>query len=145
MEQACRPEPVTMITLRIRSQLQAVEWLSLAIRGLCTHVTLTQLNAARIELAVVEAVNNAIIHACEGQAGHWITVTWEIYPQQLRIGISECGRTMNQLPSGELPDWRAERGRGWAIIKACVDHIEYRTDQGQNTLTLIKNLQTTAL
>ncbi|MFO1352822.1 MAG: anti-sigma regulatory factor [Gammaproteobacteria bacterium] len=128
------------ITLVIDSELQNVALMAAAVRGLCAAAALTKVDIDRLELGVVEALNNAIIHAYKDQPGGEIRLLWTQEEDMLRIHISDQGQSMRFPPDGHLPGPEAENGRGWFIIQSCVDQLEYGSERGVNTVTLTKRL-----
>lgn len=128
------------ITLMIASRLEDVSLVGGAVRGLCEYATFPPPDGFQIELAVVEAVNNVIFHAYQNQPEHQVTLTWILANQCLRIEIVDQGRAMMALPARDMPEDLRENGRGWPIMLAFMDQVEYHSDNGVNTLTLIKQL-----
>lgn len=109
-------------------------------RIFCEFVRLPAPDAARVELALVEAANNAIIHGCHGRADAEIHMQVRIEGGALVIELRDPGIPLPVLPDGEMPDPLAESGRGWPLIRACVDRVGYRSEGGINILTLGKLL-----
>ena len=58
------------ITITTESRLENIDLLSAAIRGLCESAALPAADIDRIELCVVEALNNVVLHAYCNQPGH---------------------------------------------------------------------------
>ncbi len=136
--------------LTIDSRPDCVELVSSAVRGLCRLTRLTTTDLAGIELALVEAVNNVIEHAYQGEPGHPVMIAVELTPDRISLRISDRGASMDpqQLDlAGELaqpdPDdlntW-SHRGRGLILIKACMETVEYRVEPDLNTLTMSRTL-----
>ncbi|MGD9527039.1 SpoIIE family protein phosphatase [Pseudonocardia sp.] len=83
-----------------------------------------------VEIAVLEAVSNAIQHAYPGRAGGRVRVEGTLDGTgRLSLTVSDDGRW--RVPG---PDPRG-RGRGLAMIRACVDEVEIeRTREGTSVL-----------
>lgn len=138
------------IRLVIESRAECIELLSGAISGLCGLTALPADEIARIELAVVEAVNNAIEHAYHGEPGHMVVVEFRLMPDAFSLSVRDCGDPMDpdkltasaeavQLDRADPETW-ALRGRGLSIIKSCMDSVEYEVGDGENTLTMRRRL-----
>lgn len=91
-----------------------------------------------LELAVVEASNNIVAHGYDGAAG-------EIEMRALRdagliVELIDTGRPIpvGLLENPPMVDVEAERGRGLAIIRSCVDRLDYTRAGGANCLRLFK-------
>lgn len=140
-------------TLRmdIDSRPECIELLSNALHDIC-HLTLPVVEIARINLAMVEAVNNAVEHAYHGESGHPVWVEFDLTPDHFRLRVCDQGQPMapGRLaatpelaePDPEDPATWSARGRGLAIIKSCMDTVEYQVQDGINTLTMRRNLIT---
>lgn len=128
------------ITLTIASRLEDVSLVGGAVRGLCEAASLPPPDVFQIELAVVEALNNIIYHAYQNRPEHQVSLTWMLANGGLRIEISDQGQAMMTRPDGKMPEALQENGRGWPIMMACMDQVEYYSTNGLNTLILIKQL-----
>lgn len=124
------------IQLTISSEADNIDLVGVTIRALCFAAEISPVDAARIELGIVEALNNIILHggACEP-----VTVSWNRAPQSISIEIEDSGRPLlHWPPRSEFPEPFEESGRGWPLIAACFDSIDYRVEACRNTLTLVK-------
>lgn len=128
------------ITITTESRLENIDLLSAAIRGLCESAALPAADIDRIELCVVEALNNVVLHAYCNQPSHQLAVNWQLAADRLQIDISDQGNPIATPPPQDLPAADAEGGRGWFIMKACMDSLHYCSAAGTNTLTLVKRL-----
>jgi anti-sigma regulatory factor (Ser/Thr protein kinase) len=99
-----------------------------------------------IETAAAEAINNAVMHAYDGQAGSVIEMTAVADAADLVIEVSDRGHAMSRLPAAEVSagDEPGERGRGWQVMRAWMDEVEYRTSEGKNTVRLRKRIASPA-
>lgn len=103
---------------------------------------------AEIELAVVEAVNNCIEHACAGLDQHQIIIEFWLRKDRLSIEMIDQGAAielewldnlsadfdfdptdMENLPEG---------GMGLKIIKNCMDEVSYQNVDDRNRWLLTK-------
>jgi len=145
-----------MLTLQIDSSIASISPLGEAIHSLCLYATDSTECASQMQLAVIEAINNIVLHAYHNLVGNPITVKWNNENRQLRIEITDFGDSMVEPPIPKLAPWDAENGRGWWIIDACVDEYHYKVvthseeclrlpahkplnPDKANILTLIKN------
>ncbi|MBL8251797.1 MAG: ATP-binding protein [Candidatus Competibacter sp.] len=139
------------ISLAIDSRPECIELLGSAVTGLCALTALPAADIARIELAVVEAVNNAVEHAYHGEAGHSVTVEFRLTPDGFSLWVRDRGDPMDPLklsasaevakPDRDDPESWPLRGRGLSIIKSCVDSVEYHVGDGENTLVMHRALR----
>lgn len=140
------------ITLAITSDLQNVPLIGQAVERLCTLIPLSDIESHQIALCVVEAVNNAIVHAYGRDAEHEVEVIFGQYSDRLIIQICDAGRTMDPkclAPHAPSPldfdpgclERIPERGLGLAIIRTTMDEVMYTTSHGKNILTLTKLLK----
>ena len=139
------------ISLAIESRPECIELLSGAVNGLCGLTALPPADVAQIELAVVEAVNNAVEHAYHGEPGHAVLVEFRLSLEGFSVSVRDRGDPMDPLqltaPAAAVKPDRADpetwplRGRGLSIIKSCMDSVEYHVGDGQNTLTMRRTLK----
>lgn len=137
---------IRTLHLKIDSRSECIELVSNAVRGLCRLTRLTTPDLAGIELALVEAINNAIEHAYHGEPGHPVMVTIDLAQDRLSVRIHDRGtpmdpRQLDQIselaePDPADPNTWSHRGRGLILIKSCMETVEYRTDQRLNTLIM---------
>lgn len=100
---------------------------------------LGEMEVVEFELAVVEAANNIVVHGYQGRFGE-IELRAMVESTGVLIELIDLGRP---IPSELLDDppvasLDAERGRGLAIIRSCVDRLDYATVEGVNHLRLFK-------
>lgn len=140
------------ITLAIASDLQNVPLIGQTIQRLCSLVPLSDIESHQIALCVVEAVNNAIVHAYGREAEHEVEVVFAQYSDRLIVQICDAGRTMDATrlaPQTASPldfdpgclERIPERGLGLAIIRNTMDEVTYATSCGKNILTLTRLLK----
>ena len=119
---------------------RAGDWIERA----CISFGLDQTEAFKVKTCVVEAINNSIEHAYEGQVGNVTMSAWE-ENQQVKIEIIDEGREPEiREPcsnSDELPDPYSERGRGLAIIRAWMDDLSMTRTGSCNVLCMSKRIQ----
>ena len=138
------------ILLEIDSVLANTTLVAMAVRGLCAMTTLSPVAINRLELCLVEVVNNAIEHAYSNQAGHKVEAVVELEKTQLSITISDWG---SPIPEGNLQQDKPQEmdpespetwlcsGRGLHIVRKLMDTVEYSSHQGKNSLLMCKQLR----
>ncbi len=122
-------QTVNPVTLKITSSVDCVSPLGEAIQVLCLYETGSESFANDVQRAVVEALNNVILHAYHNHEGHDIVVQWKREDNRIRIDITDYGLSMSALPPPKLPNFEAESGRGWWIINACCDDYYYKVEE----------------
>lgn len=142
------PEPASSKTIAflIDSRLKNVSLAGVALRGICSYLSLSEIDTYYLELSVVEAVNNAIKHAYDGEEGHAVEVTITCSSDEITLKISDTGRKMSLYSPGSLdfnPDdltTLPEHGLGLYIINSVMDELHYDSEDEKNTLTMRKYL-----
>ena len=129
---------VPTINLVIGNDPRNVTLAGLVVRAFCETADLSSLEAALLELAVVEAVNNIIEHACRDLPEAEIRLAAAVAHGALTIELRDPGLALPTPPGDQMPDPLAESGRGWPLILASVDQVDYRNEEGMNVLTLQK-------
>ncbi|EYD76388.1 anti-sigma B factor, putative [Rubellimicrobium mesophilum DSM 19309] len=108
--------------------------------------------AGDIELALVEAATNVVRHGY-GPEGGPIRIEAATGNHGVRVTIFDWGRP---IPGEVLANARLSRfdfdpmdlleipegGMGLSIIATIMDEVTYRSDQGQNILTLLRRVRT---
>jgi serine/threonine-protein kinase RsbW len=88
-----------------------------------------------IGVALTEACSNAVAHPDAAWAGENFQVTAAIAGDTLRVEVTDAGpgrpspAGAHPLPADaghRLPDLGAEHGRGLFLIRALVDHVQFR-------------------
>ncbi|MCK5726023.1 MAG: ATP-binding protein [Thiotrichaceae bacterium] len=99
---------------------------------------------SRLELALVESVNNIIEHAYKDQSG-MIDASFLVTSKELVITLVDQGKPPSGtalLDTSPLPDINLlpEGGWGLGLIQTLTDHFEVSQNQGVNTTKLTKYL-----
>ncbi len=128
------------IMFQIDSHLEQVADVGSGIRDFCHQQGMDEMNSYQVQTAVTEAINNAILYACESQPGHQVTVTCSIGDETLSIEVRENGKSMQQIPPDIEPSVEAESGRGWWIMRRWMDRVDYIVDDGVNCLILKRKI-----
>ncbi len=137
------------IKLVIESKLHNVCLIGMAVNKLCSLAQFSDIESYQIELCIVEAVTNSIIHAYEKKAGHHVEVVFTFDKSKLIFDVYDTGKPLNKKILNKknrssldidldnmacLP----EDGRGLTIINKIMDQVEYKTGNGKNCFTMTK-------
>ena len=134
------------IRLAIDSRIENICLVGMAVNKICSIATLTQVERYQIELCLVEAVTNAIVHAYDRREDQQVEVEIEIHPRRIILRVSDYGRAMTRLDPPRLdfdPDDHTslpEGGMGLFIINSVMSESSYCSEAGRNTLELVKYL-----
>ena len=93
---------------------------------------------ARITLALIEAVNNAIFHAHKGRAEAQITIELAINEQEVVVEITDQGKGFI-LEVSEAPAL-ASHGRGLFLIRELMSEVENALCNSSHTLRMVYTL-----
>ena len=132
------------ITLIIDSCLKDVEFLGVAVHGICREAGFSPKTAKRIKACIVEAANNVIKHAYENRSGNPVEVVCEQHDDQMVFFVSDQGISMGQLEPRELdfdPDDTEnlpEGGMGLYIIQRIMDSVQYVSRDGKNIFIMTR-------
>ncbi|MFK0572713.1 ATP-binding protein [Endozoicomonas sp.] len=140
------------VRLEIDSELANTTLIAMAVRGLCAMTTLSPVEVNRVELCVVEIVNNAIEHAYGYEKGHKVEVGVGLQKSTLHLTISDWGKPMDEgkLGAGDSPvdpvdpddpaAWLCS-GRGLTIVQSLMDKVEYQIDGDKNSFIMSKQIR----
>ncbi|MBN1283732.1 MAG: ATP-binding protein [Proteobacteria bacterium] len=88
-----------------------------------------------LELALVEAVDNAIFHAHRGDAARPIRVTLSLADGEAGLEVVDTGRGIGHL-SGSLPEAMSEHGRGLFLMRSMMTSVASRVSNGRHALRM---------
>lgn len=126
--------------IALSSDPAEVVHLQLRLASLCDEAGLDELTAFQWTCAIVEAVNNCIEHAYDGEAGHPISLRWELTADAVVVEIRDRGRSMpTPLPERKM-NLEAQSGRGLHIIRQWTDSAVFTPHDDENVLTLTRRL-----
>ncbi len=146
---------MSRVTLEIESSCSNISLMAVAINAIGAYAGLDRDKSNSVELALVEAVTNSIVHGYHGEPNHRVTVTIECDQRHIRFNLMDTGDPMQSdqverlirgrgINDAEYPDLSTikEGGRGLEIIHRTMDQISYKREGRQNHLTLTSNLAT---
>lgn len=120
-----------------------------AVRQLCLQAGVDAHDAALVELAIVEALQNTIEHGYAGQPGH-LELDARIDDDQIRVVLRDTApaidlqRVTSAQAGDDDPADRTslrERGRGLEIIRGVFDEVTFSRADDRNHLALIRARQ----
>ena len=141
------------ITLTIASRLDAVPLLGQLVSSMCSSAGFSPVEGSRVEVCVVEAVNNVIKHAYGEDPGRAVEVEISLFPDKLVFDVLDSGRSADSAENlhadyrhafdvdGDHLDELPESGRGLAIIQEVMDSFEYSSSPERNRFRLTKRLK----
>src|SRR6202453_1482442 len=83
--------PWSRLNFEIESRLDAVPLLGQAVYLLCTAAGFAPVEGSQVEVCVVEALNNSIEHAYEGDPAHRVELEVNLLPNQLIFDVWDSG------------------------------------------------------
>lgn len=135
------------IVLTLDSRLENVALAGRALHGIGEEAGLGPLECDQLELCVVEAVTNCVVHAYNGQPGHEVRVRVALGEDALELQVVDQGTPMPpealEPREPEEPEdvlTLAEHGRGLMILRVLMDSLDYASDGRGNVLTLVKRV-----
>ena len=140
------------LRLEIDSELANTTLIAMAVRGLCAMTALSPVEVNRVELCVVEIVNNAIEHAYDYEKGHKVEIVVYLGPTALTVTVSDWGKPLakGKLESASLPAdpddpalWLSS-GRGLPIVHSLMDSVNYQRDGNKNSFIMCKYIKSQA-
>ena len=149
MSEARRPAPGA-IRLVVESRLENVAPAGRAVAAIAVYAGMMDVEAAQVELCVVEAANNAIRHACGLRPDREVEVAFAMGGGWLEIAITDDGAPM---PDGLLLkpfefdptdiESLPEGGMGLYIIRCVMDELKSESAGGRNRLIMRKAVPVT--
>jgi anti-sigma regulatory factor (Ser/Thr protein kinase) len=115
-----------------------------ALGRLGTYLTVrgvTEIVWKDIELAVAEALNNAVIYGCKGCEEEEVTLRWTWIDDMLTITVHDPGNFMPESGEANLPeDPLTESGRGHFLMATLMDEVAHILVDGHHATELKKRL-----
>jgi serine/threonine-protein kinase RsbW len=141
----------TSSTYSIQSNFEEVSCLGQMIHKMVADLGMCEVDSARIELGVVEALNNVVEHAYQLQPNHKIKVIFQPSNNHVVIHIIDTGIPVEQglfsvddnqqeVKEHSMLEDVPEGGWGLTLIKSIMDEVSYKSENGTNCLTLLKKM-----
>ncbi len=134
------------ISFRIPAQLNNIWLLGISVRALFTTLGFDKTDAFQLELAVVEAANNIVLHAYQQKENTVLDMDLSVTEDKVICILVDQGKPVDFLRehspvshSNEI-QLLAENRRGISIIRKVMDEVSYTRKEQDNILTLVKYL-----
>lgn len=137
---------VARVAISVRNDLAELGRIGDAVGELARRCGWPDAFARDLELALDEVVTNIISYAYEDGAPHMISIALALSPGVVTAEVSDDGRAFDPTEAPEAVTGGAVRerpvgGLGWHLVRAAVDTLAYRRDQGRNVVTMTKRTQ----
>ncbi|MFH0967002.1 MAG: ATP-binding protein [Methanobacteriota archaeon] len=131
-------------TIVIHATIDAIEQVAIFLEEKLEKAEISMIEAARIQLAVEEAVTNVVMHGYDGEPGN-ISIWCKTSQNRVIITITDTGSPFDPTtipPANIIADLdnRNIGGLGVHLIRSVMDEVTYSRDGGKNQLTLVKKL-----
>ena len=141
--------PPRTLELTVTSEIENVSLLGLCVNKLAQSCGMDEMERFHVELCIVEAATNVILHAYEGAPGRRVTLLVTLDAGALRFRLQDDGKPIPEDRRTPPPDpaeteeaLLRERGRGLFLIHQLMDRVDYTTGPSGNELLLEKRIQT---
>lgn len=134
-------EPET-INWTFPATLDAIENIAILLEETMEQSGIPMMEAARIQLAVEEAVTNVVNHGYHDKSGN-VTVRVDISPETMTITIIDNGQAFDptKIPPADVDadlDHRTIGGLGVHLIRSVMDSVTYSREGEENRFVMIK-------
>ena len=135
-------------SILLNNDVQEVPVLTVFISGICDDMNFDNLTKSRVNLAIEEAVVNVMNHAyAPGERGN-IQLEVTAYDDVVSFVLKDKGKPFDPtaMPEVDVDEYVATRsvgGLGIHLTRNYMDKVDYQRTNGQNVLTMKKNLKTT--
>lgn len=135
-------------SILLNNDVQEVPVLTVFIGGICDDMKFDSLTRSRVNLAIEEAVVNVMNYAyAPGEHGN---IQLEVTADEAAVSfiLKDKGKPFDPtaMPEVDVDEYVATRsvgGLGIHLIRNYMDEVDYQRTNGQNVLTMKKNLKTT--
>jgi len=141
-----RKHTFTMAALHFLSDVDRVDVVRAFVEDTASGLVLTKDERYHLELAVLEAVMNVMIHAYRSEAGHPIRVVIEVDGEGcLQVEVRDKGVFFNilDLPAPDLQrhiEIQKRGGLGVHLMRNLMDEVAVLQDGDENVLRMRKRL-----
>ncbi len=143
------PGQCQQLKMEVDSSLSNTVMVAMAVRGICEMTLLTPVEISRLELCLVEVLNNTIEHAYGNQPGNIVETLVDVSDTAVSITVSDWGHVLPAETLNESANHAKEMldnstlqssGRGLFIVNSLMDSVHYVTVSGKNSFTLCINI-----
>lgn len=133
------------IFIKINGDIHSLRMVNVVVNVLLKHINFGDIDKYfifDISLSIEEAMLNIYLHSYPAGKGT-IELELVISEDNIQVSISDFGEyganlNLEERLSAPPTQMFSSTGRGFLLIKKAVDHIEYSTQNGKNTLMIIK-------
>lgn len=106
--------------------------------------TLSEDKLTSFEIAVMEALTNAVQHAVSPAPDKPVAITIDVQPDRVRVVIFDAGARApddlyDNVPQPHEIDEMSESGRGIPLISMLADDVLFQPGEGGNRLQMVFN------
>jgi anti-sigma regulatory factor (Ser/Thr protein kinase) len=136
---------VTGRTLEVEANLGAVRAAAVWLHSVAEDDDLPADVSFGLDVAVHEAVENAVRHGCRDRAGHLIRLSRRNDGRRVEVVVEDDGIPFDpsSLPAPPAPQRIGDvvpGGQGVSLIRHFTDEVRYRREGDWNVLTLVRGL-----
>ncbi|WP_172327411.1 ATP-binding protein [Mangrovicoccus sp. HB161399] len=129
------------IVLEMSAKLEEIDQLVVTLKA-SLEGAVSEDKLSAMEIAVTEALANAVNHGSSAERGEKIRVSAAISEDGVRVEIVDAGEQMpadlyDDVAELDEVDLMAESGRGLPLIRFCSDDLVYEPSEGRNRLELL--------
>jgi serine/threonine-protein kinase RsbW len=114
--------------IAFKSEIQNISLVEKLVDDICTRYQIHSDIYGKLNLAMVEGVNNAIVHGNKMVAEKEVAIEWQINDEALEFYITDCGPGFDytNLPDPTTPENREKtHGRGIFLMNTLADELEF--------------------
>lgn len=140
------PRVAGKLSVHLENRLDELQRVDTAIEEFAEQLDLPFSVVFQLRLVVEELFMNVVNYAYDDAATHEILITVECSDEQVELHIVDDGKAFDPLTIDYAvkEDEKLEEmeigGKGWTLIRAYMDDIEYAYEDGKNHLKLVKTL-----
>jgi Anti-sigma regulatory factor (Ser/Thr protein kinase) len=130
--------------LKIESDITNLNIVENAIDSLTNEIGINQDNYGKILVAVLEAVNNAIVHGNKTDLKKKVEIDFWVRRNNLNVSVTDEGKGFKpkEVPDPTKPEnIEAINGRGIFLMSKLADEIEFNK-KGNSVTMVFKNITT---
>lgn len=132
--------------LKIVNDIEELSYLAEFVEEICESLSLSPETTMNINLALEEAVVNIIMYAYPPLEAHNILLKVTITDQQLIFLLTDNGLSFDptQMKDADITSSIEDRpigGLGIFLIRSIMNEVSYQRLDGQNQLTMKKNIE----
>jgi anti-sigma regulatory factor (Ser/Thr protein kinase) len=133
-------------TFELKNDLSELKALHQHLKNWGEDISLPEISISRINICLDELFTNIVSYGFKDDLEHIIKFTLNLDNQLVIINIEDNGKPFNPLEKMD-PDFPENvesakiGGLGIHIIRKLMDNVSYEREQGNNKLTMKKNIQ----